>query len=84
MIAATTGITYATTAGSTATGVVYACANSKGTLRLLTASGTCAKGFHKVAINQRGPAGPAGPGAGSIAVESTSSGWSPKPTACRE
>lgn len=56
-IAATgTGITYA----ATSTATVYACTNSHSTLRLLSAQGKCAHGYHKAAIGQRGATGAKG------------------------
>jgi hypothetical protein len=73
---AATGITYAAT--TTTTKVVYACANGKGTLRLLT-NGRCPTGFTKVGINKTGPRGPRGPkgvtgppGPGALAVSASS------------
>src|SRR4051794_2351698 len=75
--AAATGITYA--AGTTTSKVVYACANAKGTLRLLS-KGKCPIGYLKVGINKRGPrgprgltgsTGPAGPGAMPLHAAST-------------
>jgi collagen triple helix repeat protein len=56
--ASATGITYAAT--TTTAKPVYACANSKGTLRLL-AKGKCPRGFAKVAINKQGVRGLTGP-----------------------
>lgn len=55
--ASATGITYAASSGST--GSVHACANSKGTLRLLE-HGDCPRHYSKVTINERGPRGPRG------------------------
>jgi hypothetical protein len=81
-IAATaTGITYAATSTD---GSVRACANSKGTLRLLDPHGNCPANYSKVSISKRGPKGKpgatgprgkqgvAGPGAVRLAVSSTS------------
>lgn len=77
--AAATGITYAAT--TTTTKVVYACANSNGTLKLL-ANGQCPTGYSKVAINKtgargprgpRGATGPAGPGTVTLRAASASS-----------
>jgi hypothetical protein len=71
-----TGITYAAT--TTTTKVVYACANGKGTLRLLS-NGKCPTGYSKVGINKRGARGPrglrgpAGPGALSLHAASSTS-----------
>lgn len=76
--AAATGITYAATRDGDS---VHACANSKGTLRLLNAHGHCPKHYSKVTLNEQGPrgktgktgkTGPPGPGAIRLAVSSTS------------
>jgi hypothetical protein len=84
---AATGITYAAT--SSTGGSVRACANSNGTLRLLSANGQCPKHYRKVSINERGPRGPIGktgprgraghpgapgPGALSLVVHATTPG----------
>jgi hypothetical protein len=89
-IAATaTGITYAAT---NTDGSVRACANSKGTLRLLDAHGNCPANYTKVSISKRGPRGktgktgprgkqgPAGPGAMRLAI-SSANGLKSKETA---
>ena len=40
----------------------YACVNnSTGAITIVSATKTCATGFHKIQWNQQGPAGPAGP-----------------------
>lgn len=74
--AASTGITYAATSNAT----VYGCANVHGALRLLSSSGKCPAGYHKVAISlhpapgKRGAAGAKGAAgaAGATGVRGTS------------
>jgi hypothetical protein len=59
---------------------VRACANSKGTLKLLSKKGHCAKGYSRVTLNKKGPKGapglrglrgPTGPGAQSSGATGT-------------
>ena len=57
LVGLTSAITYAAT---TTSGAVSACSSTHGRLALQTSKGKCPRGFHKVTLNERGPAGPRG------------------------
>jgi hypothetical protein len=58
---ATSGITVASAQSAKAPVTLFACANSKGTLALLSAKHGCKSGYSKVSLDRVGPRGATGP-----------------------